>query len=388
MKTTTIVLCVLACAVSTLADERDLTISLTTDRSTYPLGEPVVINHSVSNPTSETIIMGYACTCCEYELTLEDAFGNVVPTGPEVACPQVGGEWEFGPFETRIFEHGRWMQDTENFPTGGLPVEAPLAPGSYRLVATWNDRGRVASAPFVICEDDCDDVPRSYWIPAAGNNTGLHGTRWRTDLELQGLDSGMSSDRPSLEISLFPHGVSSLDPSEVVLDFSDFYHHGDRIENVLDELFGFEGHAALHIEVRGGGLFLRSRTFNLGADGTYGQVIPAIPASDARPGLLLPVLRHESDRWRSNIGVINPTGEPKSVTFILISGQLWSFNIELGPYEYRQINDVFAGKDTLENGTAYLICHTGPVLGYGSVIDNRTGDATFVRAIPLPAVLQ
>ena len=26
-------------------------------------------------------------------------------------------------------------------------------------------------------------------------------------------------------------------------------------------------------------------------------------------------------------------------------------------------------KNTLENGTAYLICHTGPVLGYGSVID-------------------
>ncbi len=151
---------------------------------------------------------------------------------------------------------------------------------------------------------------------------------------------------------------------------------------MLESLFDHEGSAALHLEICGGALHVSSRTFNTGEDGTFGQVVPAVPASDAARNLILPNLRHAPGKWRTNIGLINPRGYPKVVSVVLLGGPMWVNEVRLGPFEYRQINDAFAGKNTNENATAHLYSDVGPILAYGSVIDNRTGDAVFVQGEP------
>lgn len=238
-------------------------------------------------------------------------------------------------------------------------------------------------------DDSCSEEPRGLWIPAAGNTTGLNGTLWNTDLEFQGLS--FTTDNPndsSVKIALFKHGVANTHPAMAEIEVDRHFFATTRIENVLDSVFDHEGSAALHLEIRGGSLNVSSRTFNIGDDGTFGQVIPAIPASEAAQNLVLPNLRHAPGEWRTNIGLINPSGYPKVVSIVLLGGGMWVSEIRLGPFEYRQINEVFAGKHTNENVTAHLYSETGPILAYGSVIDSRTGDATFVTARPLPASMQ
>ncbi|HSL17492.1 MAG TPA: hypothetical protein VLB51_06255 [Methylomirabilota bacterium] len=369
-------------ALPVVAADEVFTISVATDRAAYQVGETVEILFTVANASAEAQILPYPCPCCVHEMWIENAFGEVVATELQLACPQVTGEWRFGPFESRIFALHTWWQEPGDFPFPNPPQAETVPPGTYRVVVEWHSKGRTVSAPFVICEGTCPE-PRSLVLPAAGNNPGLHGAVWTTDLEMHSLGGGDAV----VTMSLLAHGVGNPQPATREVPVPN--HGTRRLTNVLGEWFDHHGPAALHLEVRGGDVHISSRTFTTDDEGTYGQAVPAVPASDARPRLLLPNLRHAAGEWRTNIGLVNLRPEMSSVRVVLhprpAGGPAHPVDVVLAPYEYRQLNDVFAPFVDLPvlQGHAWVeVEPPGLVLAYASVVDNRSGDAVFTPGVP------
>ena len=392
MKNATIALFILMLVTPAIADDEIFTIGISTDRLSYRSGEPVEITATLSNATAtpHTSVRSWGC---ESEFWLEDLIGEMV-ADQNFTCLWLSSERTIPGYSTEIIDFFRWQQDVNEFPIAlNNPAEL-VPPGTYRIAMRWQKKGVFYSEPFVIHGEE-PIQPRSFIIPAVGNNPGIGGTQWVSDLSVEGLGGGNTE----IVLSLFDHRFSNSTPATWSFDISNLA--SAIVPNVLDWFFRHEGQAALHVVTLGGDVHVSSRTYNIDAEGTYGQVIPAIPVSEARRSHLLPNLRHIDGEWRSNIGVINMTSEPVAVTIRLFpaySSNLipWiSHDIEmtLGPNGYQQLNNVFAGRFDLpiNNGFAWVgttvdTSQPGVILAYASVIDNRTGDSVFVS--PIPAMLQ
>src|SRR5688500_9134984 len=95
--------------------------------------------------------------------------------------------------------------------------------------------------------------------------------------------------------------------------------------------------------------FASSRTFNVTGNGTFGQSIPAIPfanfiggalESGAAPTLSLQQIA-SSERFRSNLGLVEGSGQPVSLLVNVFGGdgtRLTSFPVHLNGGEHTQLN--------------------------------------------------
>jgi hypothetical protein len=165
------------------------------------------------------------------------------------------------------------------------------------------------------------------------------------------------------------------------------------IDNVLPTLFG---------ENQGGGslvlttssptsLVATGRTYTLvEGGGTYGQFIPGVTSTEGlalgdRP---LQVLQLEqSDKFRSNVGLVELTGQPVKVKLFLHlpdSKVTPSVDVTLAPNEFRQLNQIIQainpGQTYNARITMQVIEGAGRVAAYASVIDNESKDPTYVPA--------
>jgi hypothetical protein len=387
MKTSTSWLLVILAAAPAVADYEEFTIAVSTDRRIYDLGEPVNITLTVSNSTAEPQIHSYGCSCCVHELWIEDSQGDVIATERQLACPMVTGQMEFDAFESKSKGAAPWWQNPGDFGYNDPPPHAEnVPPGTYRVVVDWRRKGRFYSAPFVICDGECPE-PRALVIPAAGNNQGMHGTSWSTDLEIRHL-GGVDS---LVKVSLLEHGSSNQPALSEEVEVGNL--ESLVVEDVLESLFDHDGQAALHLEIRGGDVHVSSRTFNTDDRGSFGQAVPALSVGESRSEILVPDLRHEDGVWRSNIGLVNFSARAIVVDIeLVVSYHGFDASLEplnLAPFEYRQLNDVFQGRFhpllDIESACARIVASDqtwGLFVAYGSVIDNRTGDAVFVEGIP------
>lgn len=389
MRTFTLWLGLLLTALPCAAINEEFMIGVSTDRKVYRLGDMVEITGTVTNATTGEQYLWFSGNfCSSYEVWIESSQGEVVAEDHRF-CLYI---WEQGapiePFSSWPLELHRWDQSIGDY---GAVYPPPtdleyVGPGTYRVVVRFTSKEPVYSAPFVICDGECPE-PRSVVIPGAGNNPGLHGTSWSTDLLFQGLGGGATV----VSVSMFEHGSDGVRPDPVEVVVPDF--GALQITNVLDSLFSREGPAALLLEIRGGDLHVSSRTFNTTDTGTFGQAVPAIPADTGRQAVLVPGLRHKDGVWRTNLGLINLLPYELVLDVVLNTGEGSSIPIgpvTLGPYEYLQVNDIF--RDSVGPQQEILAASAwisrsderflASFLAYGSVIDNRTGDAVFVRAEP------
>jgi hypothetical protein len=167
------------------------------------------------------------------------------------------------------------------------------------------------------------------------------------------------------------------------------------VEDAVETLFDHDGQTALHLEIRGGEVHVSSRTFTTDDIGTFGQAVPAIPVGESRAAILVPDLRHLDGVWRSNIGLVSFSGREVVVDIELVTEHGLTAHLEsqvLAPFEYLQLNDVFQVFPplvTIRSADARIAVSDqtgwGLLVAYGSVIDNRTGDAVFVKGIAAPA---
>jgi len=234
-----------------------------------------------------------------------------------------------------------------------------------------------------------DQTTEAVWIPAVAHVRGANQTNWKTDIEIFTGTGGAAA------LTVRWLGAEGGTPVEVDLPMS-----GDpcrRVEDVLATLFQGEGSGALRIDGDGGSLGVTSRTFNDPGDATYGQYIPSIPESEVwqwgEAARLVQLSYSPRPRFgfRTNLGFVNTTGDPVTIYVELRrgdSGYLGALTVDLLPWQYTQLNDVFGGlsDEPLDNAYAVVAAHTGGAkyFVYASVVDNRSGDPIYIPAVREP----
>ena len=163
--------------------------------------------------------------------------------------------------------------------------------------------------------------------------------------------------------------------------------------DIVTDLFSTTGAGAL--EFRGLQLAVTSRTSTPGAEtGSYGQGIPPIQAGQTigSKGIDSAIMGgvEEGVTFRSNLGLCEVWGERTTVRVSIMDSlmsELGHRDYDLRPYENIQVNQVavvVAGADSLSNGIVRISVTSGDgrVGAYLSVVDNATGDPTFITIAP------
>ena len=137
-----------------------------------------------------------------------------------------------------------------------------------------------------------------------------------------------------------------------------------------------------------------SRLYAKTSEGTFGQYIPALPFDrfigqggvSPRSGILSLQQVSESPAFRTNLGLVEASGQPAEVRVSVFSNAggppIAEFIETLAAHEHRQMNQYLASKGlTLEDGRieVRVLSSTGRVSAYASVIDNATADPLLVE---------
>ncbi len=227
-------------------------------------------------------------------------------------------------------------------------------------------------------------------VPAGAHATGAQDTNWRTDLQV----SNPSGEEATITVYLLEarQDNSSLDQSS---SHSVPANGQLVIGDVLATDFGFSGNGGLLVESSNEHLVVTSRTYNLlgednalalPAGATFGQFIPGVNVDDA---LGADVEGHivylaKSDAFRSNVGfcAATATGGRATVTMIADDGtETGSASRDFQGFEQYQWNDIFSRTGSPDSTAARaVIVANAPIVAYGSVVDERTGDPVAVMA--------
>ncbi|HEY0139835.1 MAG TPA: hypothetical protein VGF48_03005 [Thermoanaerobaculia bacterium] len=144
--------------------------------------------------------------------------------------------------------------------------------------------------------------------------------------------------------------------------------------------------------------FASSRTYNITANGTFGQFIPAIPfanfvgkASSSSSSSILSLQQiAQSDRFRTNLGFVEGSGQPAALLVTVFGSngaRVTSFPVNLTGGQHLQLNSFLAsqGITSLSDGRVevQVTSSTGKVTAYASVVDNETADPLLVTPVTL-----
>lgn len=224
----------------------------------------------------------------------------------------------------------------------------------------------------------------AYFIPAVAKVGGAQGTYWTTALTVLN-----PADSPqTLEAFYTPRGSDGT-TDYLAADLQLGARSSTTWEDVVATVFGTTGAGSL--EIRGANIIVTSRTSTPGlAGGSYGQGIPSLlPGHILRTGGTTVqwaggIVR--SSAYRTNFGLCEVWGEDAQVRVTLWDehGQTaGTRTIDLPPYGNTQINDLphtLGGLDQMENGRVEveILGGSGRVGAYLSIVDNVTGDPTYV----------
>jgi len=163
------------------------------------------------------------------------------------------------------------------------------------------------------------------------------------------------------------------------------------IDNVLPTLWNVTGGGSVVATTASDSqLVVTARTYSRDkvSGGTFGQFIPGVTAADAVGNgdrTLQIVQLEESPAFRTNLGLVEVTGNSATVELLAYtpdSKVAAKATVPLAGGQYLQQGQIFKslGFSNVYNGriSARVISGTGRVAAYGSVIDNRTTDPTYV----------
>jgi hypothetical protein len=231
-----------------------------------------------------------------------------------------------------------------------------------------------------------------WYIPASAQAGGANNTFWSTDLSI--LNRSASPSRVFLSFLPANRDNHANVPTSLVTVPGN---SSVSLKKVVESAFG-QSSAAGGIQIAGdhSAILSTSRTFNSGGgSGTYGQGIPAEPATGGlglgQTGLLIGLSSTASTTsgFRTNIGFLNASTTQSKVQVVLRRGdgslagapQVYT----LAPFEYRQITKIFEafGAPEVEDGRAEVQVTegTGRVFAYSSLIDNLSGDPVYQAVV-------
>ncbi|MEE4273566.1 MAG: hypothetical protein V2I67_17965 [Thermoanaerobaculales bacterium] len=322
-----------------------------------------------------------------------------------------------GTFQTRL-EPYEYRQINRVFERA---TSAPVADG-YLVVSGLTEGGSCLAHASVVDSVTGDPVfvpavrmttpagqtPPVIVIVASAHVSGAAGTNWRTDLEIHN-----PNDTPvDFAVELLELNSNNLSPRTETGTLAG--QSAVRYEDVLQDLFGFDGAAALRIVPDGGRLIATSRTFNqltagnphgLPPGASFGQFIPGVEPSaaitpDSEGRMVHLAYDPTGERgFRTNLVLVNATADRTPVRVELFSADatpLGTIDFNLRAFEYKQINNVFSRvtDQAVQDGYAVVRVRKdeGAAFALASVVDNLTGDpvgmmATIVRTADAAAMV-
>jgi hypothetical protein len=209
---------------------------------------------------------------------------------------------------------------------------------------------------------------------------------WRTDVRI--FNAGTSSATASL--AYYPQSGSSPTPATLTIKPGEV----KTIDSALKTLFNIANSAGSLVVTTAGDskLVVTGRTYNQTGSGTYGQFIPGLTSRDGvgNGERALQILQvEESDRFYTNVGVFELTGNPVTVEVSAIapdSRVTPKLTLSLAPNQFLQLDHIL-GSSTFNMPNTYnarvalrVVAGTGRIGGYGSLIDQKTKDPTYVPA--------
>lgn len=300
-------------------------------------------------------------------LTVRDASGSVIAEMDRALKP---GEHEQFPLGVPV-DNGR--------------IEARVTSPTGKVTAYASVLDNQTHDPMLIMPVNTATVSADrYVLPGMAQAIGFN-ANWRSDVRL--LNAGTAAVPAT--ITFYEQGNPT--PRSVTKNVN----AGEMLvfDQALQSLFGLDNSAGGAIVVTTPGnskLVASARTYNLTSAGTYGQFVPGITAGEGvgvRDRALQVLQAESSDRFRTNLGIVEMTGQPVTVQISAYTpDSKISVNAEwnLGPNEFIQINNVLG---RLNISRAYnarismkVIAGDGKISGYASLIDNRTQDPTYIPA--------
>jgi hypothetical protein len=288
-------------------------------------------------------------------------------------------------------------QITDIFGTLGVS-ERPSVRVTLRVTAGG---GKILGYASVVDNDSTDQIyvaaqptPTSgetLMIAAGASAGGSSNSVWKTDIRV----ANVAASSRTVKISLLPNGADNSSPQYLTWPLS----AGQilSLDDAVASAFGKSGSAGFRIETDPAGqdgILATSRTYNQSANGTFGQFIPALPISEAigaGDGKATVLQVDRSNEFRANVGFVNASGSTGKARVALISGigaPLASNDYDLKPWSPFQINDIFGSFGVPWQTNARvdfeILSGSPKLLGYASVIDNRTNDPIYVTARKWP----
>lgn len=231
-----------------------------------------------------------------------------------------------------------------------------------------------------------DAAAKNMYIPVAGVARGANNTFFRTDVR---IFNPSDTDTISVSVHFLPQGMDGSNISGRIVNVPP--RQMAVLNNIVGDFFGFDpgwvGALRLDSDTDMSYEFMAdSRTYTTTPNTTasYGQFIPALDVTEARKKTVILHLSHTPE-FRTNAGVMNPQRTATTVKASLYGHNgvrvLESAPFVIEPMSMRQFSmlELFGG---LFAQDFYIVFEsTEPVFTYGSVIDNLSGDAIFVRGL-------
>ena len=227
------------------------------------------------------------------------------------------------------------------------------------------------------------DGPQVSVVPAAAHTKGAGHTQWVTDLSV--ANPGDDEANVTVHVQRWQADKSNPEPKHWSLPAGQSF----ELDDVLASAFAIDGAATLRVE-SDRPVVTVSRTYNDTPDGTYGQFVRALPLGhalgDEVVGHLL--MLEENPRFRTNIGVTSLSDQEVSVEveiFAADGASLGATVLTLPPrgaiQRFRMIRDFTKSAVEGARAAVRVVTPDGRVMAYATVIDNQTGDPTYIEPI-------
>jgi hypothetical protein len=219
---------------------------------------------------------------------------------------------------------------------------------------------------------------RSYLVAGMAHTEGLGSTQWRSKLGLLNTSDLTTSATVTYVRRSGSTSVNlTLMPGELL-----------AWDDVAEDLFGAgESSGAIRVDADGS-VIVTGRTYNQGSSGTFGQYLPGTTVAEAltsgQTGVLSQLTKNSS--FRTNIGCINLGNMQCEVSITLRDATGTPVGntrtLTIAPSGWEQDTDIFAKAGAGEQANGYatieVLTEGCTVWGYGSVVDEGTGDPTTI----------
>lgn len=270
-----------------------------------------------------------------------------------------------------------------NVQNARVEVETTSDSGKVSAVASVLDNS--TTDPLMVFPEQAEKVAAQTFVVPGVSEFESSFSNFHSDVQI----FNASSEEVTVGLDFYPVIGDPSRPEMALVTLAPF--EVQALDNTLPTVWG-RSQTAGTLVVRAAedtSLVVTSRTFSRNEDGgTFGQFIPGVTPAQAtgfgeRPLQVLQL--EESPAFRSNVAIVETTGAPVNVELTAYdpASKLTAVVTKvLQGYESYQINTIMQqmGLGTVYSGrvTASVIGGTGRVSVFGSVVDNRTEDPTYV----------